>query len=103
MVEAQGTRSSLSSWLRRIRGIAGWIAVVAFVSFLIPHILIERFEPSDFKWAIGAPRPPAWQFMWRNLSLAILAVAAMVSFPRWQSLVPVIIAIALIALALYGV
>jgi hypothetical protein len=82
---------------------AAWVAMVAFVSFVIPHFMIERFDPPAFKWAWGAPRPPQWQFDWRNFSLLILFVAAMVSFPKWKGWVPLAIAIALIAYSSYGV
>src|ERR1700730_7765325 len=101
MAEEQNARNSFTAWFLRIRSVAPWVAVTAFISFAIPHLLIERFEPNAFKWAIGAPRPPEWQFLWRNVSLLVLLLAAIVSFPRWRSLVPLALAIALIAYASY--
>jgi hypothetical protein len=65
--------------------------------------MIERFDPPAFKWAWGAPRPPQWQFAWRNFSLLILFVAALISFPKWKGWVPLVIVIALIMYASCGV
>jgi len=90
-------------WLSRIRSMGGWVALAAFVSFAIPHFMIERFDPPAFKWAWGAPRPPQWQFDWRALSLLLLFVAAVISFPKWKAWVPLLAAIALLAWASYGV
>ena len=103
MIEDELTHESVGSWFQRLRWLASWIALIAFVSFVIPHVMIERFEPNAFKWAIGAPRPPNWQFIWRNVSLLILVLTAMVSIPKWGSLIPFVLAIGLIAYASYGI
>jgi len=34
-----------------MRSMATWVALIAFISFAVPHVLIERFEPNAFKWA----------------------------------------------------
>lgn len=82
---------------------APWVALIAFFSFVIPHILIERFEPNAFKWAIGAPRPPSWQFAWRIISLFELMVASLLSLPKWRALIPLVLSLALLAYASYGI
>jgi hypothetical protein len=91
------------TWFHRIRSMAPWVALIAFFSFVIPHILIERFEPNAFKWAIGAPRPPSWQFAWRIISLFVLMVASLLSLPKWRALIPLVLSLALLAYASYGI
>src|SRR5262249_58977709 len=102
-MEAKNSIKSLPAWLSRTRTVAAWLTVVAFISFLIPHIIIERFEPQAFKWASGAPRPPQWTFSWRNVSLSIILVAGAISIPRWQSMAILGLTILLVCYASCGI
>jgi len=103
MQEQTNSTVKLINWLSLIKRFSSWIALIAFISLLIPHILIEQFEPNAWKWASGAPRPPEWQFQWRNISLMIMLIAAVVSFPRWQSLVVLGITLFLMCYAACGI
>jgi hypothetical protein len=103
MFEKKDNAKSFRDWISTARRVAAWLALIAFLSFLVPHIIIERFEPNAWKYASGAPRPPQWAFSWRGISVVILLIAATLSFPKWQSLITLAVAIILFCLASCGV
>ena len=80
---------------------AAWVVILAFLSMFIAHQQILSPKYCCMPWPMDAARrPPAWIFHWRNYSLVILAVAILVSLPRWQSLAG--IAALVLFLFLYG-
>lgn len=95
--------SSARVWWWRVRELTPLVSLLAFIGFLIPHFLIEHFEPQAFKWAVGAHRPAAWQFFIRNVCFFLLLLSALVSFLRGRTLIPFVIAFALLLYAAQGV
>ena len=73
-------------WVSKVRTAAAWLALAAFVNFVIPYKIVSSPEYEASRHG-GPLRPPEWALTWRNLSLIFLLVLCLLSFPKWQSLV----------------
>ena len=74
------------------RRIAGWGAIVATISLLILTVLIYEKYPYPY-YAPSPPAAPRWIMSWRNVSFVIAIVAALISLPKWQSVVALLASI----------
>ena len=84
-------KSNFRLWFRRIRTVAAWTIIPAFLSMFMAHQKILSPEYCCMPWPMDAPnRPPMWIFYWRNYSLLVVVAAILVSLPRWQSLVGIV-------------
>lgn len=77
---------NLKYWVKTVRTAAAWLALAAFVSFVIPYKIVASPEYEASRHG-GPLRPPEWALTWRNASVIFLLVLCVLSFPKWQSLV----------------
>ena len=94
--------AEVKHWISKIRTVAAWASVAAFVSFFIAYQKVASPEYEASRHG-GPMRPPDWALTWRNTSLIILLAACVLSFPKWQSLVVLGITTLLIFLAIASV
>jgi hypothetical protein len=82
-------------WFARIRTVAAWTTLVAFVSmFAAENILTSKYGARS--WPDPAARPSLleWLLFWRNGSLVLALATGLISLPRWQSWVGLALTIA---------
>jgi len=79
----------------RVRRVAVWIVLPAFVSFYIAQrIMLEKYPPVQM-----APRVPEWVLLWRNVSLIIAVLSGLIALPRWQAIVGLLLTLLFVFLA----
>ncbi len=91
----QQSPTAVRIWFSRIRSVAPWTTLVAFVSlFAAENILTTKYGARS--WPDPASRPGflEWLLFWRNGSLVLALLAGLISLPRWQSWVGLALTIA---------
>jgi hypothetical protein len=79
--------STVRLWASRVRSVAAWLVLPAFVSMFVANKQLNTKYPGPFPAYLPRPGELEWLLWWRNWSLIALVVCALVSLPRWQSLV----------------
>ena len=76
------------------RRVLAWAALASAASGLIAAAISSRYPHAvrpPHALDPGAPRFVAWLEQWLGLSLSCSLVAAVLSVPRWQSLVAILV------------
>jgi hypothetical protein len=88
--------ASRSTWFR-IRTVAAWGAIAAFVSFFAAQQVIGSMNPAGYHapWPSLLPTPRSFEtaLWWRNLSLLFAVALALASLPRWQSILGLVLTV----------
>jgi hypothetical protein len=76
-------------WLQRIRTIAAWLVIPAFISMFVAHQHLINTYPMP---SIPMPksRGEELSIVWRNYSLMSVIGLSLFSLPRWQSIAGII-------------
>jgi hypothetical protein len=80
-------KSKFWLWFSKVRTVAAWIVIPAFLSMVIAHEHLNSTYPMPFPWGVERPRGLEMTLMWRNYSLLLAVAVILISVPRWQSLV----------------
>jgi hypothetical protein len=85
------SKSKHRIWFTRIRTVAAWLVIPAFLSMYIANEQLNNTYPGG-PWPSWVERPKGLELMlmWRNYSLIIMLVASLISIPRWQSIVGIV-------------
>jgi hypothetical protein len=79
--------TSVWLWVSKMRMIAAWITLPAFVGmFLANELLTSKYPGGILPAGISRPSSFVWLLCWRNWSLYLTALCGLISLPRWQSL-----------------
>src|SRR5829696_7838727 len=78
-------RSKFRIWLTRLRTIAAWLVIPAFLSMFMAHDHLTRTYPVPFPSWIETPRGFELTIAWRNYSLLLVVATSLIALPRWQS------------------
>jgi hypothetical protein len=92
--------SKLWLWVKRVRTVAAWIVVPAFLIMFMAHQHLIYNFPTPFPSGVERPNDLEVTLMWRNYSFLVVAAASLISSPRWQSLLGIVATI--VFLFLYG-
>jgi hypothetical protein len=78
------------TWINRVRDVAGWITIAAFITMFIAQGRLDSMNPQgNGPWPELLPRPKSFN-VWlsiRNASLLVALLTGIASLPSWQSLV----------------
>ena len=77
-------------WFTRVRTVAAWIVIPAFLSMFIAHQTLIRMYRVPYPGWIEQPEGMKQILMWRNYSMLIVVAMSLISLPRWQSIVGLI-------------
>lgn len=84
----QSSKSNVKTWLFKIRTVASWLSIFAFISlFTAGYILSTKYGETRWREIENRPRLLEWLLLWRNYSLILALLSGIISLPRWQSLV----------------
>ena len=83
--------SNFRHWITRIRTVAAWLVLPAFLSMYIANEQLNSTYPGG-PWPSGLERPRVLELMlmWRNYSLLVVLGASLISIPHWQSIIGIV-------------
>ncbi|HSB11068.1 MAG TPA: hypothetical protein VLM38_16385 [Blastocatellia bacterium] len=74
--------------LKIIRDLAAWTTIPAFLSFVIAdQIFNTKYGGGPHDGLLVRPALFEWLLVWRNWSLGISVATALISIPKWRSLI----------------